>query len=362
MKILFLSVRSDIGGGPKHLKDIVENLSKCSDPIYDITIAAPLEEPFAPKFKELSKNFIEIPKRKFSINSFLEILDYCLMNKIDLVHSHGRGAGVYSRILYLFGFRVVHTFHGIHQASGFLGKLKVLTDKILRPFTDQFICVSDDEREEAIQLKFAPQNKIKVIKNGIDYQTISNQNFSKTLRDQNSEKVILGFLAREDYQKGLDLLLTSVKELPEEIQNQIVIYIAGPSQTGEFNSIVKDNQLDHIIKVIGPTNQPLELLANLDVYLSFARWEGLPLSVLEAMSLKKPCLLSNVKGHQDLNILDAPYFFDPSDPLSFKQGVLYYLLKDNRLFHGEASFRTIKKNFSIELMIDKLLNVYKEKN
>ena len=128
--ILFISSRSDIGGGSKHLNDLLEYLHS-NNSEYDIYVAAPLEEPFGPFYKKYSKQFIEIPKRGITITSILELLFFIRKYKIDIIHSHGRGAGMYSRplklltLLLFYKLQVIHTFHGIHQGSNLAGILSI---------------------------------------------------------------------------------------------------------------------------------------------------------------------------------------------------------------------------------------------
>ena len=94
-KILLITVRADTGGGPKHVYDILEGLQND----FDFFIAAPDNERYSNDYKALAKEFLPIPHRKFSLTTLLEIYLFCRKHNIQIIHSHGFGAGLYSRLL-----------------------------------------------------------------------------------------------------------------------------------------------------------------------------------------------------------------------------------------------------------------------
>ena len=164
--VLEISVRSDLGGGPKHLLDLLVN----NNSEHRLFSAVPTGFDYSERIKQASVDSIHIPHRKFSIITFIKIILFCKKNNIKTVHSHGRGAGYYSRPMKLLGFKTIHTLHGVHIEKTILNKIKVKIDQLLTPLTDIFICVSDGEKKCAIDNKVALSSKIKVIYNGVEVQ------------------------------------------------------------------------------------------------------------------------------------------------------------------------------------------------
>lgn len=300
MNILFISVRADMGGGPKHLLDLATYFRNQKD--VNISIASPWEQPFASPFKDLADHYIKIPKRKFTPWHFIKLVFHCRKHDIRIVHSHGRGAGVYGRLLSLFGIRCFHTFHGIHIENNLAGKLKLLLDKWLHHLTSQYICVSAGEKDKFLELEFNKVVPVTIIENGIDVERIKKEFIEK--RKTNPE-FTLGTLARLHFQKGIDLLIETIMENKTFFQEKkIRILIAGNGpEKDKYQQMIYDSQLSAIIELCGETNDPVGFLARLNVYISFARWEGLPLSVLEAKACELPTLLSDVTGHQGFETL-----------------------------------------------------------
>jgi glycosyltransferase involved in cell wall biosynthesis len=348
IKILLISVRSDIGGGPKHLLDLANGLVKSL--MFEVTIAAPNEKPFFQLFSSLTDNIITIPKRRFSILKFLQILIHCKSREIQLVHSHGRGAGIYSRPLSCFGIKVVHTFHGIHKTPNLTGTIKIFTDRILRNLTHQFICVSKDEKKIALAHEIGLKEIINVVENGVDIEKIHKKD-----RVTTETVTTFGMLARLNYQKGIDLAL----EFISKINFPFKLLIAGDGEDEEeLKKTCNHLGLNEKVSFIGPVSRPQDLFDQVDAYLSTARWEGLPLSVLEAMSYPLPCLLSKVTGHIQLASEDSVVLFDLDNPESLISGIKE--LKKNKGHYEKEGLRYVRKNHSIELMLQKTIEVYKK--
>ena len=138
--------------------------------------------PYASVYNRLSCEWIVLPHRRFSLISFFKLLKFCVKHKIKVVHSHGRGAGIYSRFLKIFikNIKVIHTFHGINFNNTFAGKLKVFVDRTLNYFTSTLVFVSDSELEEARNLNLLKKKneQNKVIYNGINILEIRKKVYS----------------------------------------------------------------------------------------------------------------------------------------------------------------------------------------
>jgi glycosyltransferase involved in cell wall biosynthesis len=280
VKILFITARTDLGGGPKHVLDLLKSLKGV-----DAFLAAPLDEPFGHQILKYCKDHLEIRKRSFTIIDFIKIFLFLKRNQIRIIHSHGRGAGLYSRMFKLFGFKIIHTFHGVHEEKGLIGRMKFLTDLSLANFSDHYICVSDEEKVKAAKVKFLGNVPCTVIYNGIDLEDFP---YKYVLR----EVKVLGCMARASYQKGYEILFSHLIEL-KKVWPDFIFKIAGP----KLSELEIPNELKNNCVILGPM-APQKFLEQIDLYVSSSRWEGMPLAILEAMAFGVPCLLSRVIGHE----------------------------------------------------------------
>jgi len=168
-RILYITARADYGGGPEHLLTVIKGFRDK----YDLFVACPKDRPYRDLYSSFlgPEKMFEIPHRKFSIRKFLQMVWFIRKRGIGIVHSHGKGAGVYARLLKIFlpRIKVIHTFHGVHYAekSLFSRVIHLGAEKVLRGLTDKFICVSRGELAEAQRLRLCVPRKTTVIYNGI---------------------------------------------------------------------------------------------------------------------------------------------------------------------------------------------------
>ena len=201
MNILYITVRSDFGGGPKHINELLDLSSNG----YNIYMASPLGEPYGNLWKKdiRIKGFHILPYRSFSFFRLFSLMKFIKTNNIEVVHSHGKGAGIYSRLCKLFNpsLKVVHTFHGVASSSTthLRGFISNTVEYCLGNLTDCFICVSEGERKIVIEKKLVNVNKVFVVYNGIEDKGRKNiQNVSKKIF-----KIVS--LSRFDYAKNMSL-------------------------------------------------------------------------------------------------------------------------------------------------------------
>lgn len=347
MRILFITPRSDIGGGPKHLLELAQATKK-QYPKSMVVIAAPDQYPYAPLLKKVSDQFIKIPARSFSFISFLRLLFLCKTYNIEIVHSHGLGAGVYSRLLALFSIRVFHTFHGIHSKTDFLSRVKSCTEKILSLISCHFIFVSQSEKKLAIQHRLLICSKYSIIENGISLEGLSHD----LNINQEKQKIKLCLLSRFDPHKNLARSIELFASLAIN-SNTFILNIGGfGPEEDNLKSLVKKLGIEEKVTFHGKIDNIEAFLKEQDIYLSSSLSEGLPYTVLEAMKLGVVPLLSNVSGHKD--ILPNEYLFELNDDADFQRKFLSLTKRANHCFPT-----ILKSRFDLDAQIRKVIELYK---
>ncbi len=351
IKVLEISVRSDIGGGPKHLLDLLKSFKQCNGQFFS---AIPFIGEYAQEIRENSTDFVNIPFRHFSLITYFKLIIFCLKNRIDIVHSHGRGAGLYSRLLKFMGVKVIHTFHGVHKSDGFIGFIKLVADKMLVPLTNSFICVSQSEFEEACVEGVCKPEKTVVIHNGV--------HIPEARIASSNEVLTMGTLARFSSMKGLDILVKYVDLFKgNHPEQKFIVKIAGDGEDFlKIKNLIKDKGLENEVLLLGQTTEPENFLRTLDIYISTSRYEGMPLAVLEAMSIGLPVICSNVVGNKDLIIHGVDgILFELENFASFEQNMLEILKDENkRNDMGSQARRKTSKKFSLEKMAEKTYQIY----
>jgi len=270
-KILFISLRSDYGGGPTHMYDLVTGLNSP----FEKYVACPIQKPFYDMYKESNIKLFPLPFRVFSLSRFVELLRFARKNNIDIIHSHGKGAGIYSRLLGLLtNTPVVHTFHGIHYGryAYWKQRLYFTVERCLSKLTKCIINVSDAEHDEGVRLKLFSKAKARVIYNGIDVKKILRSSvdikLQTLLNSIKKNNILICTVARFDYVKGIDVAIQAMECLGKLHKNFMYILIGD----GEFKEVIvkkiNDCRMNSQILLLGFRDDVPGILKMMDIYLS----------------------------------------------------------------------------------------------
>jgi glycosyltransferase involved in cell wall biosynthesis len=121
---------------------------------------------------------------------------------------------------------------------------------------------------------------------------------------QAKEKLVFLFLGRLDpFHKGLDILLEAYSSVPE-IRERSLLILVGPDWRGRGSTLgplVRALGLEEKVIFAGPRygKEKFDLLARCDIFVHPSRWEGMPFSVLEALAMGKPCLITRAVDFGD---------------------------------------------------------------
>jgi len=356
IKILMISASSKLGGGPIHMFMLGKNLKKD----FEVYYALPKSKNF---LDNLPKNkFIFIKERSIVIKDLLNIKRFIKQNKIDIIHAHGKGASVLGRILKIFTRKpLVYTPHGIHVSCHKIFKrITYLIYEYLTGFLDTIkIFVSLSEKNYAYKLGILNKANYKIINNGVDNRVLKSS--QETIREflQNNSNISVKVISICRFVKQ-----KNIKEIIEiaRICETIDFYILGDGPLfNDIENLISNYQLKNI-SLVGKTKNVFKYLYSSDIFLSTSIYEGLPISVLEAMSIGLPVIASKVTGNVDtIQHAFSGYFYQLKDIYSASK-YINILSKDKslRLKMGKSAFTRQKKLFSTKKMIASYEVLYNE--
>ncbi len=358
LNILIVTSRADFGGGPKHILSLLNHLNVK----INFYIACPNEYPYFDLFSSIvgNKNIFQIPHRKFSLIKFVSLIKFIKSRKIDLIHSHGKGAGIYSRLLSsISGIPTVHTFHGLHigEYNPINKKLYLLIEKFLSLFTKAFITVSDSERNKILLNRITRKNKLHKIENGVEISQNSTASYNINRTDL---KIIT--ISRFDYAKNSSLLIPIFKELDKLKTNyNFTISILGDGKgKNDFEKQILSEGLTDKIKLLGTQINIEDYLINSFCYISTSKWEGMPLGVIEAMGVGLPIIATDVTGNKDVvkNNVNG-FLYDIDNPKEAAEHIIK--IADNKELwkrFSDTSKDLANRNYSAERMADETFDLY----
>ena len=218
-----------------------------------------------------------------------------LFGHYDVIHYHAEGSCAMLWLPHIFKIRTVATIHGLDwqrsKWGGIASKYIKFGEKIAAKYADEIIVLSKNVEK---YFKDTYNRETHFIPNGVNKPIIRKPKIIRQKYGLNGDDYIL-FLARIVPEKGLHYLIKAYNEV--NIDKKLVI-AGGASHTNEYlkeiKEMIKDNK--NIIMTGFVQGEELEeLYSNCYIYCLPSDVEGMPLSLLEAMSYGCTCLVSNIE-------------------------------------------------------------------
>lgn len=103
-------------------------------------------------------------------------------------------------------------------------------------------------------------------------------------------------------------------------------------------------------------SEVLKILNKNDIFILTSLWEGLPISLLEAMYMKKICIVSNIIGNRDV-IEDGKNGFVANNLENYRK-IILQIKNDDYLEISTEARKCIINKFNNDIMIKKYINLY----
>ena len=254
----------------------------------------------------------------------------CLFNKKIVMHIHGGGFKNY----YNNGHEAF-----VNKTLNKCDKIVVLSEEWQKWFRDELQC-----------------EKVTVIPNVIPMP-------QSIMRKERDDKFHLLFLGLINEEKGIFDLIQAIAESKEQLRGKLLFHIAGNGMVARLKNEINDNDLQDIVKYEGWVDHQAKhgLLFDCDALILPSYIEGLPLSILEAMSYHKPILSTPVGGIPSvLEDGENGFIIAPGDGKGFIERIMYLMEhEDIAKSMGESSFKKIKEHFP-KSVTRELVKLYEE--
>lgn len=281
-------------------------------------------------------------KRKFDIRVVPKIVRKIRKSKYNIVHVHLFPASLFVALAsYFFNrdVRLVFTEHNVYNRRRLIPWFKIM-DRLIYSRYEKIVCVSEMVNSELTKWLPRLERKTIVIKNGIP--------IPKTKRSVNKNYDII-FVGRLTRAKGVDILLHSLAVLKSRgVIKKAVIVGEGPLLF-ELRTQAHRLGIDHLVFFLGVRDDVEILLQQSRIFVSPSRWEGLPLSVLEAMAAGLPVIASKVGGIPEVITNDRNGVLIPPNEPELLADAIQRILKGKKFAEriGRNARRSIEKEYSI---------------
>jgi glycosyltransferase involved in cell wall biosynthesis len=210
--------------------------------------------------------------------------------------------------------------------------------------------------------------KFFVINNGIDLSSFfPDQRARQRLRHEfqiQEDMVLLGFIARWDPLKDHSNLLQALSIIKKN-NRKFACMLVGNNMTSKnavLMELIHKNELDDHIILPGPRSDIPAIMNALDLHVLSSFSESMPLAIIEAMACGTPCVVTDV-GDAALVVGDTGWVVPPKEPNALAAGIemgIGTLKKNGKDELGQRCRRVIEEKYSLEVMVDSYLKLWKK--
>ena len=235
-----------------------------------------------------------------------------------------------------------------------------ISQRLVAACIDRYIAVSDGVARRLRSGLGAPGDKIRIVHNGIDVDRgpMHGDPGLRAVLAGRSDRPLVLTVARLDAQKGHGHLLAAAATVPDAV----FVLVGEGREEATLKRQAHALGIAERVRFLGHRNDVPDLLAACDVFVLPSLYEGLPLSVLEAMAAAKPVVATAIDGTTEAVVPGVTgLLVPPADPARLA-GAIRALLKDGALARrmGEEGRARVCREFSLRRMIDGVTEVYDE--
>jgi glycosyltransferase involved in cell wall biosynthesis len=291
----------------------------------------------------------------------LKLFYYILIKRIKIVHIHGASYGSFVRkmiiinICRFFQIKIVYHIHGAKFNLFYTkyNKCNIVKNTINK--ADVLVVLSNSWQE--FFKSVTDIKKIFVLNN-----IVEKPDFERSY-PHNYLSIKFLFLGRIGDRKGIFDLLEIIKEYKEYLTGKFSLYIGGDGETDKLIEFIEKNDLHDFVEFEGWVSgeKKKELLAACDIYILPSYNEGLPISILEAMSYEMPVISTTVGGIPEVvSNNENGFLITPGDRQKLFECIRFFIENPHELERMGKKSAEIAARFYPEQVIPKLENIYQQ--
>lgn len=281
--------------------------------------------------------------------------------RIDVVHCHHYSPYVYGVLASLLKpVQLVFTEHGrLHDGAP--SRKRRLVNPLLSRLPGRICAVSADLKSHMVAEGF-PARCIRVVYNGIDpgrRPDAPQRAAARAALGLPAGAFVAGTVGRLDPVKNLPVLLQAHAALVAKHPGARAVIVGDGPERGALEARAVELGIGGSVIFTGYRSEVRALMPAFDVYVNTSAYEGVSLTILEAMATTLPVVATPVGGNPEVVIDQETGYLVPARARSLAEAVSTLALDPRRRrIMGEAGRWRVKKHFSIERMVEEYAAAY----
>lgn len=255
---------------------------------------------------------------------FFRMIKECRRNRVKILHYNGGAPSGFIRLIAakLGGVKYI-TFHSHNGGMSNGGKMVSLLSKFCKPFlsfvVDDFWACSSEAAKFSFPKSVIANKKYYFMPNAIDLDRFGFD--LKVRKEVRSElgvegKFVVGHAGRFNHQKNHTFLIDIFKIIKEKEPNAVLLLFGVGELMNDVKEKVHSLGLDNDVIFYGASNEMERMYQAMDVFLMPSKFEGLPVSGVEAQASGLPIVFSDVIT-REVAVADNIKYVSLSEPASF---------------------------------------------
>lgn len=357
IRVLHTIRQGSIGGGETYLFNLAVNLDpqKFESVVLSFTDG---EMVTALRAKGITAHVINTTL-PFSFHLYPAVKKIIKDEKIDLVHMHGTRAASNTLIpAKLAGVPAIYTVHGwsFHTGSNPLKtKLRKIAEKYLSSMTNLTICGSMADKNDGEAL--GGKAKFELIHNSIDSTKFTPGLTASGFRRANGysdSDFIVASVARMTFQKNPETFIKAAAIVKETFPEVKFVAVGDGELKETCIKLAAESGLSDTLRFLPFSTNVYEVLEGIDVFVLPSLWEVIPLALLEAMSMQKFCIATNIPGTTEaLEHNKNGLLFSPGNADELAAAVKKLYTEKDSLLHLKTNARqTVQEKFDLKKLVE----------
>lgn len=177
-------------------------------------------------------------------------------------------------------------------------------------------------------------------------------------------QLVLINVARQEYQKGQDVLFDAIAILPKDVRNKIHLLVVGREgkATPSLQKQVQEKGISSCISFLGHRTDIPALLKMSDIFVFPSRFEGLPGVLIEAEASGLPIICTHLSMMLEVvQVNENALTFEIDNPVQLAEAIEKLVTQaDLRSQFAKKSKEVFKENFQIESVHQKMYDLYQK--
>ena len=355
IRVLFVVPALPVGGAERHVTTMLPRMDPARFTPSVICIGEEGELFSTLPAAGIEARALRLRKRQ-AVRALIELVMMMRRTRPDVVVVQGYNAETLGRIAARIA-GVKHTINWVHNTGGLVqrGTVRRTVDRALTRWTSAYFGVAEAQRPYLVDELGHPDDKIRVIYNGVDlaqFRTSTDRGVLAEFGFAENDPVV-GIVAVLRPEKDHVSLLRAARTVVDELTNARFLIIGDGPTRPQLEALCTELGITPNVHFAGSRDDVARLLPAIDVFALTSTSECFPISVLEAMACARPAVCSAVGGIPEV-IKDGEtgYLVPPKDPLQLAAR-LVKLLRDPQTARrmGSAARARVEAEFDLDCSI-----------